>query len=286
MEKNLLITVGNDPSCLQGVRFVASFFRNREELKATLFYDSAMADPRYSNDAENREMRRKRAEKHKEKGQEVLESTRHILCRKGFNEDQVECKFIFKQFGTVKDIVREGKAGLYDAVVLGRRGYHLFEKVFSVSVSREILDERIESPIWICRHIEEGRSNVLVCVDGSEPSFRAADHAGFILADQPEHSVTLLYVDIGQEGDSGKILEKAVEKVSDNGVPAERVGARVVKAGRVAPAVLEEIQREKYAAVAVGRVGLAKSAFQEWLMGSSTIKLLDGLEKTALWVSP
>ena len=96
--------------------------------------------------------------------------------------------------GIVGDIAKEGKIGHYDAVVLGRRGYLVFECFLQDSVTREILDRKIDFPIWVCRQFEENRKNVLLCVDGSKQSLHIADHVGFVLKDEEEHTVTILHI--------------------------------------------------------------------------------------------
>jgi hypothetical protein len=173
----------------------------------------------------------------------------------------------------------------YDAVVLGRRGYHLFASLLGDSVSREILDQEIDFPIWISRHCEEGRRNVLLCVDGSEQSLRMADHAGFMLENEDRHSVTLFHVDTGHGMNVDAVMDEARRKLVENGVGEERIKNEVVRSNRVVRSVHETIHREAYAAVGVGRVGLEKGRLKGWLMGSTPLKLLEDLEKATLWVS-
>ena len=43
-----------------------------------------------------------------------------------------------------EDIILEGKKGLYDAVVLARHAVELLDQTFSTSVSREILNHKLE----------------------------------------------------------------------------------------------------------------------------------------------
>ena len=63
----------------------------------------------------------------------------------------------------------------------------------SVSIVRtEMLPLR--RPFWTCRKPDLERKNVLLCVDGSEPALRMADHVGFILAQERTQEVTLFVV--------------------------------------------------------------------------------------------
>jgi hypothetical protein len=288
VQKKLLITVSDDINCLHGVRFVGSFFTNKAAVNATLFYVAPRAEVAGRDTGFGEpELDRKAAEAGRKRAQKALDTAQQMLCDRGFAPENVTCKFIFRQLGTVKDILREARQGKYDAVVLGRRGYMLFELVFSTSITREILDHDIKFPIWICRHPEENRKNVLLCVDGSDSSLRMVDHVGFMLRDENEHSVTLFHADTGEGESKGTILEEARRKLLENGMSDGRVNSIVAPSTitGVAKTILEEAEAKRYAAVGVGRVGVQKGRLKEWLVGSRTMKLLETMEKAALWVS-
>ncbi|MGC8491277.1 MAG: universal stress protein [Syntrophobacteraceae bacterium] len=287
MEKKLLITVSDEISHLHGVRFVGSFFRNKAAVNVTLFYVAPHASIAGTDRPRPVELDRKAAETCRAKAQHALDASRQILCDSGFASQNVNTKFILRQFGTVKDIIREAKSGQYDAVILGRRGYMIFESAFATSVTRQILDMEIDFPLWVCRRPEENRRNVLLCIDGSESSLRMVDHAGFMLGDENEHSVTLLHVDTGEGENVEAIMNKARKTLLDNWVSDGRVTSLVVARGitEVAKAILEETQAKGYAAVGVGRTGMKKGLLKEWLLGSRTMKLVESIEKAALWVS-
>lgn len=287
MEKKLLITVSDEISHLHGVRFVGSFFRNKAAVNATLFYVAPHASIAGTDRPRPVELDRKGAETCRTKAQNALDAARQILCDSGFASQNVNTKFILRQFGTVKDIIREAKSGQYDAVVLGRRGYIIFESTLATSVSRQMLDMEIDFPLWVCRRPEVNRKNVLLCVDGSESSLRMVDHAGFMLQDENEHSVTLLHVDTGEGENTEAIMNEARKTLLDNWVSDGRVTSLVVARGikEVAKTILEEAQAKGYAAVGVGRAGIKKGRLKEWLLGSRTMKLVESIENAALWVS-
>lgn len=286
MQKHLLVTISDDPKCLYGVHFVGSFFRKKEAVKVTLFYVAPhIGTGEKGKSFEERSLDKKLAETYRKKGEEALEMGRKLLCNHGLLSENINTKLIFKQFGTVKDISREAKSGMYDAVVLGRRGYAIFENVLADSVTKEILDHDIDFPLWISRRPEEDRKNVLLCVDGSEPSLRIADHVGFMLKNEEEHSVTVFYVDTGEGANVESVLEGTKKELMKNGLPEERINTSVVRASRVVKTILEETEKKAYAVVAVGRVGVKKGLLKGWLVGSRSMKLLESLEKASLWVS-
>lgn len=277
MNRHVLVTVSDNPSYLYGVRFVAGFFRNVEKMKVTLFY---VAPPeamlgRREGERENELIARIK---------EALTAAEQILVQNGFRKENIEFKITARKFGTVKDIIREGRQGLYDAVVLGRRGYTIFEKLFSYSVSREILDRPIPFPVWICREFEKDRRGCLICVDGSEASFAVADHVGFMLAEEPMHFLKIFHVLEGKEKeDEGvQILEKALAIVRENGVPAERISVEMVTGGRPEEVILEKTKWERCAVVAMGREGRGQK--KGWFRGSCFEVVLNNLKGFSLWV--
>ena len=287
MNRHLLLTVGDDLNSLYGVRFVASFFRNKADTHLTLFYVAPRFDAMDTREAGlQHPMDRKLAELYREKGQAALDVSLRLLCDHGFVRNHLSTKLIFKRHGTVKDIIEEGRAGLYDAVVLGRRGYTLFEGSLTNSVSREMLDRDIDFPLWICRRPEMGRKNVLLCVDETEPSLRIADHVGFVLNHEDDHAITLLHVDSGEGKNVDVILEQARLRLTANGIQPERIKSVVKRHSKVVKVILEEVESGAYAAVAVGRGGAQpKGMFKKWLIGSRSTNLLEILDKAALWVS-
>jgi len=285
MQKHLLVTISDDISLLYGVRFVNSFFKNKAEVKVTLFYVAPRADIAGQVKHSGEDLDKKAAEAGRKKGEGALAVSQRLLCDRGFPPENITNKLLFRQLGTVKDIIKEAKQGQYDAVVLGRRGYALFETLLSTSVSREILDRDLPFPVWVCRMPEENRKNVLLCVDGSEASLRMADHVGFMLEAEEDHSVTLFLVDTGEEGDKDAILDEASRKLKENGLPEERIRTLVIRSTNVARAILDEAEKRAYATIAVGRAGLKKSPLKELLIGSRSMKLLEKVEKATLWVS-
>lgn len=284
MRKQLLITISEDLSCLYGVRFAASFFGNREQLGITLFY---VAPPELNR--AGRDVARPRSQADPGPGfggaEEALKTSRQILETAGFDPALIAHKAFSKQFGTVKDIEREARQGLYDAVVLGRRGYLLFEEVFGSSVSRAIIDQDLDCPIWICRHNRTGANKVLLCIDGSSPALRMADHVGFMLAGEAEHRVTIFQVEAPDREADSNACRKAEEALVQNGFPRERIDCRTVRSRKVAKEILAAAKAGDYGVVAVGRAAPEQQQSRSRWVGSTSLELLKHLSPAALWVS-
>jgi len=270
MEKHLLVTVSEDKSALWGVRFVGGFFSNKQDLKLTIFYVASGAD----------------GVSRKERG--ALEQAGELFRTLGFGPDRIETKLVPRRFSKVMGIMREGHKGGYDAVVLGRRGLSWLEDCLEGSVSSELFQEEgVGFPLWICRKPDFHRKNVLVCVDGSEAACRIADHAGFMVAREQGHGVTLLHV--AKPGRGGpesaeSILSMCEGVLRERGVPAERLETRVVEANDPVKVILSEAVRGRFAVVAVGRKDPGRGIIKGPFMGSVSYALFKLLEGAALWV--
>ncbi len=287
MERRLLITVGDDPEFLYGVRFVSTFFRNKRDMKLTLLHVAPHFESMDAREARRlHEMDRALSEIYSRKGEEALLRSRQILLNDDFAGHQLSSRLIHKRYGMVGDLVDEAKQGNYDAIVLGRRGYSILEKVFHAWFSEAAMDMDLDFPLWICRRPERGLKDVLLCVDGSEPALKMAEHVGLMVGGEDRHSITLLHVSDGSGKDAETLLEAARRKLLESGIAEERVKTRVVEETDVARSIRGEASAGGYAVVAVGRrgVGYEKSSRKPF-MGSQSLELLKTLDRSSLWVS-
>ncbi|MFO7985405.1 MAG: universal stress protein [Desulfatiglandaceae bacterium] len=288
MQKHLLVTVSEKKSALYGVRFVGHFFSNKDSIKVTLFY-TAPKPPSVWEGEKTLEGERQREQQTKEqetKGRRALEEAKKTLGMMGFHQDQLETKLIVRKTSKVDEIIREGSEGLYDAVVLGRRGLSRFEEAFDESVSRKLLEEKCNFPVWVCRRPDLERKNVLICVDGSDAAYCIVDHAGFILKEEPDHKVTLLLV--RRKGkistsEADEIVSKSKEILLRHEFPEKKTRIEVVDDGNVPKTIMEHAEEGKYAVVATGRTGMDRGLFKKMFMGSVSQTLFRELEKSTLW---
>lgn len=287
MERKLLITVGDDPDSLYGVRFVSSFFRNKKDMKLTLLHVAPHFESMDSKEALRvHEMDHILSEIYARKGQQALEASERILLHDDFPSHQISTRLIHRHHGMIRDIIEEANQGSFHAIVLGRRGYSIFEKVLHPWFSEETMDMDIEFPLWICRRPERGLKNVLLCVDGSESVLRMTEHVAFMVAREDQHRITLLHVDDGNGQGAEMLFEGAKRTLLECDIREDRIETVVVERADVAKAIHEEAGRGAYAVVAVGRQGIRNErAPQKRYMGSKSLELLRTLERSTLWVS-
>lgn len=273
MHKHLLMTFSDDPSALFGLQFVGAFFQNKAEIKFTLLYIAPRTSTVSSQPSPNQD---------EPVCDLALETARQRLMTAGFAEENLLCKVKKRSVSTAKDIIREGNLGLYDAVILGRRGISRLEELINDSVSMRALDEDRISPLWVCRKPELDRKNVLICIDGSEPSLHIADHVGYVLKGQPGHDVTLFSV--VKKGANGfdEAFERAQKALTDNGFPEKQIHSRTQASSDPAGAIEKEARAGRYAAVAVGHSGENKEGF--FSIGSVSKKLCYTLSGATLMI--
>ncbi|MFC1822843.1 universal stress protein [Thermodesulfobacteriota bacterium] len=289
MEKHLLVTVSEQMSALYGVRFVGNFFVKKEKLKITLFYTTPRPSAIWEGErtVEGLAEWESQAKNYEAKGKKALESAKKELQKMGFKSDSIITKLQIRQHSKVMDIIQEGEKGLYDALVLGRRGLTWLEEAFEDSVSKELFEKKVNFPIWICRKLDPARKNLLACVDGSDASNRMVDHVGFIMSQETEQEVTLLT--IRKKGgkvsdDSENILSKSRAHLTHNGFPEEMVSNKILENNQPAEAILKEAKEGHFGAVALGRTGAGRGFLQKVFMGSVSDKLFRELEGASLWI--
>jgi len=291
MEKHFLLAVSGDRTASYNLRFVKSFFSEFCDIRLTLFYVAprppswdfdAVLQPEQAALAELEEQRR--THEH-----EALEKAWEWITYRACDPGKVHKKAVRSTAGTVHEIIHEARAGMYDAVIMGRRGLSWFEELVEDSVSHQILWKDIDFPIWICRRAgDTERSNVLLCLDESAPARRVADHVGFILGEKERHRVTLFHVKPDNAHVTPKvrrILDDAREALAYNRFPEELTDVKIVQAKDVADAIVREAHDGNYAAVACGRTLDHPTAMGALIPSSVTTKLLRKLTDCALWIS-
>ncbi|MBU1229403.1 MAG: universal stress protein [Proteobacteria bacterium] len=289
MNKHLLVTISDDPKAHAGLRFVCAFFQHKDDVRLTLFSTSPQPPAVWAEEAsyETLRLNEEAALAITTSSKRAMAAARHIFLQGGFSAAQVDDKIVSRNFSRIQDIIKEGESGLYDAVVFGRRGMLKLEDLMDKSASEEMLQERFAFPLWLCRDVEYDRKGVLLCVDGSEPARRMADHVGFILQGETQHPVTILRVlrNSDQPQNLEGLFTEAIGALEDNGFPSRLIRTKLDRSDNVAQALLHEAGQGRYAAVAVGRSDRHKGVLSQLFRGSVTMAMFRRLTGAALWVS-
>ena len=288
-----LVTTSSNTGNLLAVQFLSSFFSNCSKISVTLLHICRQ------DSSDTCQGLTEMWEKHDDTvtgkltvgAKKSLDKAKELFNRSSIPIEQMITKTVAERYGKVKDILTEGNRGHYDAIVLGRRATYALQWMFAKASDElpqaMITDKSLQTPIWICCEHDPGRKNVLICVDGSENSFRAVDHTGYVLSHTEDHSATLFHVNSGTGVDESALFKKAETILLDNGVKSERISSRSGRGLSVANAIISEGNRGGYSAVALGLAGEGKKLLEEYgLMGGTTSTLIHKAEKFALWCCP
>jgi len=284
MERNLLVTIGDDLNSLYGARFVASFFARPRDTGVTLLYIAPRFESRGAAErTPQRSMDAKLSQLYLKRGRRALEVSRQILESYDFSPRRIATRLVSREHGMARDILREAEEGKYHALVLGKRGYSVFRKSLQPGLPEEMVKGETSLPVWVCKHPRRGLKNILLCLDGSQASLSVADHAGFMAAGEERHGITLFHVSEGGAPTAEDIFREAEEILASRGVEKNRMARVLVKAERVAKAIEGEAREGGYAVVAVGRKG-ERSGKSPVPVDSRSVALIDMLDRSALWV--
>lgn len=293
MKKHFLATVSNDYDQLTGLEFVCSFFKKLSEHQITLLHICRL-DAGDTNGAllEMWEHPDERVSGKPTIGaRKALEKATEMLSQSKMSVDSMMTKVFAERYGKIKDILNESSSGLYDAIILGKRASYtmqwFFERSADETAKAIIQDSSLNTPLWICPQPESGRKNVLVCVDGSEESFRAVDHVGYILSLQDQHNITLFMVDNGSGLNQDKIYQKSIKILGDHAIADERIRTETTWGLNIAGTITSYAEKNNFAAIAAGLHGVNQGLMKRMnLAGGTASSLIERAEKVALWCCP
>lgn len=283
MEKKLLVTISEDKAAHLSVHFIGQFVENKRDLAITLFYTAPKAEGSLPPSTFEEKISTERLQEYyMAKGRKAVEDAEKELLAYGFSREQITQKLIHRKFGKIMDIVQEAEKGLYDVVLLGRRGLSLFEELFSPSVTKEILEHPITVPIWICRNPKD-KKDIAVCFDGSEPSERCLEHILFMFQGEPKHTLDVFSV-IEPEKDMEELYSKVKHIVDLVGFDVNRLNFKPIKNGKPASLLIKHV-KDRYGMVACGRTGKGSGLFGKLFMGSVSYELFRSLRDTTLCIT-
>ncbi len=307
MEKQLLIAVDDSIHSSQSLWYVSKLFSGSKEVTLTLFHGQPMISQYLLDEARTnpkaRAALKKVNQKNREKSEILLEKQREKMIAMGVPEECIEMVTQPRMTGLARDIMEYGRKGIYDAIVVGRRGLSRIQKTFMGSTSAKLLEHSDVIPVWMVDGKVKSK-RVLVAVDGSESSYRAIDHIGFMLSENPELKYSLFHVppnaeDIGAisigmddpylnefvtKGSQRRIekfFNNAKQKFEEAGIAADHVEIITTKRkSRVGKVILNEAKKGNYGTVVVGRRG----ANQAHYFGSVSRYITERITDRALWL--
>jgi nucleotide-binding universal stress UspA family protein len=149
---NILLAYDNSQSALRAAEYVGQMFGKVREVKVTLFsvYDKVpefdMVDTHFTGQVKGRIGA---LEREREAGRQVMDEAKKHLTRVGFEEGQVDIKYVEKKKSVAKQIIEEAQRGGYGTVVMGRRSRANIGKMIFGSVSGSVVSNLAGATICV-----------------------------------------------------------------------------------------------------------------------------------------
>ena len=310
MEKKIMIAVDDSRHSKNAVRYAAGIHEVLKDMSLTLMHvqptislyllDEAKKSPKAYAELEKVNL------KNTETANRLLEEYKEQMMALGIAESDIQLKTQPRMLGVAKDILEFSMAGHFDAIIMGRRGLSGLQDVFLGSVSANVVNHTINTPIWLVD--EKGTSkDILVAVDGSENSLKAVDHLALMTAKNTDVKISFFHVtpklkdfcpvdfeetqtealeEIIRKGDKeciDQFFSHAKKRLNEAGIQESQINFKVSEGlFRVGKAVLDEYRQGNFGTLVVGSRGMNKKYFT----GSVSRYLINEFSEGALWIVP
>jgi nucleotide-binding universal stress UspA family protein len=194
MEKKILVAVDRSVYSSNSFNYLFNVFAGVPDISFHLLHivstTAASAGREWMHEQDLMQLISPQCRSQFESAERFMEEARERFEEKGFSPDRVSTEVRLSRMSVVKDILVEASKGLYDALVVGRRGSSKITDLLIGSVSSMLLDYSKDVPMWVIDGQIDSRK-FLVPVNGTSQSLRAVDHLAFILRDNPHAEITL-----------------------------------------------------------------------------------------------
>lgn len=294
-DNRLLVLLDGSERALDAVRYVASV-KGFASMKVVVLLNVYARIPDSYLDLETKPAEDERVARwftdQEKKRIEYMERAADILKNSGISAVETKVQQIIR--GVARDILAMAKEG-YSAVVLTRRGMGLLAGLPIGSVAGKLLQYMSFLPIALVG--ENATSDrILIAVDGSEDSLKAAGFAGGMLV-QGKH-VELLHVIRNQHGPNYMMDERDIEQakthiqdvfasirdqlVSKGANPTDISWKIIDDAASRAGSILQEAKTGGYDTIVLGRKGLSRT--DDFSMGRVTAKVVQMADPLNVWL--
>jgi nucleotide-binding universal stress UspA family protein len=307
MERKILIVVDGSIHSTRAVEYAVRMSSVVQELTYTLFHvQPTLSEYLFEearNDPKAKAHLKKVTRKNDETARGVMEKHKARMVLMGVAEERIDAVTRPKALGIAKDILDFAEQGLYDAILIGRRGLTRLQQTFMGSTAANLVQHSALIPVWVVDGQVESDS-LMLAVDGSEASLRAVDHVAFMIGGNEKVKLTLFHVtptlkdycaiDFNEtKGEADKIIAQAAKQcidhfyahakktLADAGFQQEQIEVKTAKRIRdIGKAIVDQARKGGYGTVIVGRRGVSNAFF----MGSVSRLVLDRVSGRAVWV--
>ena len=194
MDKKLLVAIDGSVYSLNSIDYLIRLFSNDKNMSLHLFsvVSESGSGQNWMYEVDSFRQHSPMADRRRITAERYLRDAKSRLVRNGFSEERVTFSAEITSSQSVAAIHHEANRGIYDALVIGRRGIGKVGEMFFGSVSAFLVEKCHEVPLWIIDG-EITSNRFLLAVHSMPKSLMAADHLGYIVQDNPEAEVMLYH---------------------------------------------------------------------------------------------
>jgi nucleotide-binding universal stress UspA family protein len=196
MDKKILVAVDGSTYSNNAVHYLGSLFGPQPEVKIHLLSmiscTSLPPGREWMDQLELMNCLSPAAQKKMRTAKTYMKSATAKFERLGVSPERITTEVRLARQSIGMDIINEARQGLFDALVIGRRGITKLEELVMGSISEVILKKCHDVPIWIIDGKVDSHK-FLVPIDGSFCSMMAVDHLAHILQDNKHCNITLFH---------------------------------------------------------------------------------------------
>lgn len=183
--KRITIPIDGSKNSLRPLNYLSLIFGAKHDIKVSIYY-ILPALPLIFEDEKTltkEERQRLRAIKNKniKIAERILEEAKELLIKKGFDESCIKTAYHQKKQTVAKDVRHYALEDKTNAILMARHGRTELRAPFMGEVSRYMVEYCQNIPVWVLGGVINSKK-FLICVDSSDNSLRAVNHAGLMLA--------------------------------------------------------------------------------------------------------
>jgi nucleotide-binding universal stress UspA family protein len=289
MPSRILLAVDGSPKCKEAASSLGSILKTGADCEILLYH----CVKRFTNEGVSDVAGfvpecRVPVEEQEKSGQATLEEARRLLVESGFPGERVQTALRLDSEDPAEDIISAAKEAGIDTIALGRRGLGRLERLLLGSVSSTVSQYSGSLNVWVVDAPLHDTRRVLVGIQGLIGGDVLCRYAAETVASFACSQFTFLHLKppvaryleempMVWEADYEKPLMELMAQGRDallkRGIPPYFVRTRLEQAREgVARDLLNEIEKEKYQMVVIGKRSLQKKT--PFLLGSIANKLL------------
>ena len=194
LEKKILVAVDGSVFSSNSLDYLIRLFAKNEEIQLHLLsiVSSGGSDQNWMLDVDPLRTDSPVVELRKAKASRYLRDAEHRLLRNGFTAEQVNSSVESSTGSIAVAIHHQANQGIFDALLIGRRGVGKIGEMFLGSVSADLVNTCHEVPLWMIDG-EIPSARFLLAVHATPESLLAADHLGFFMKNNPATKVCLYH---------------------------------------------------------------------------------------------